>query len=79
MLSVWLENRRLGRKDYQEAMSVRIRDLEQSVSLLQTRMGNLRVEAAHLEVENRHLKRKISALETENDDQEKDGGADGQP
>ena len=56
MLSVWLENRRLTRKDYRETMLDRIRELEKIVGRLQVRIGNLRVEVAHLETENQVLR-----------------------
>lgn len=62
MVSVWLENKRLTRKDYRETLqeliqqqSVRIGELEQCVARLQVRIGNLRVEMVHLEAENRTL------------------------
>lgn len=57
VLSVWLENRRLTRKEYRETMLERIRELEGVVANLQVRIGNLRVDVAHLEAENTELRR----------------------
>lgn len=64
MLSVWLENRRLTKREYRETLqslieqqSRRISELESCVAGLQVRIGNLRVEVAHLESENTELRR----------------------
>lgn len=72
MLSVWLENHRLTRKEYRETLQVlidrqteRIGELEKCVAGLQVRVGNLRVEVAHLESENDELRR-ASGLKTRN-------------
>jgi len=59
----YLENRRLARKDFRETLLDRVRELEKVVASLQTRMGNLRVEMAHLEVENIQLKRQLGLCE----------------
>lgn len=87
----WLENRRLAKKDFRELLLDRIRELEKVVARMQTRMGNLRVEMAHLEVENRRLKRELGLCETDlqqsaggtevqdDADGETDGGSDGEP
>lgn len=60
-LSVWLENRRLTTKEYRETLLGRITVLEQTQGFLQQRIGNLRVEVAYLESENKEL-RKVSGL-----------------
>lgn len=65
--SVYLENRRLGRKDFRETLLERIRELEKVVSQLQRRMGNLRVEMAHLEVENQQLRHDQGCPERQED------------
>lgn len=57
--SAWLENRRLGKKEFRETLLERIRELEKVVAHMQTRMGNLRVEMAHLETENTGLRREL--------------------
>lgn len=56
---VFLENRRLSKKEFRETLLDRIHELETVVAQLQVRMGNLRVEMAHLEVENKQLQRQL--------------------
>jgi len=76
---VWLESRRLAKKDFRELLLDRIRELETVVANMQKRMGNLRVEMAHLETENIQLRRQLG-LEEENhrvDEQEEGGSVDG--
>jgi regulator of replication initiation timing len=63
---VWLENRRLSKKEFRETLLDRVRELEKVIGNLQTRMGNLRVEMAHLETENKALKRERDACEIRN-------------
>jgi len=87
----WLENRRLAKKDFRELLLDRIRELEKVVASMQVRMGNLRVEMAHLETENRQLKRDLGvceddlrasrgATEVQDADQQPDrGDDDGEP
>lgn len=65
MLSVWLENNRLKSKDFRETLMSRINDLELSHSSMQTRIGNLRVEVAHLESENEELRKAAGLPERE--------------
>jgi hypothetical protein len=55
----WLESRRLAKKDFRELLLDRIRELEKTVAHMQTRMGSLRVEMAHIEAENAHFRRKL--------------------
>lgn len=55
----WLENRRLTKQDFRELLLDRIRELEKTVECMQTRLGNLRVEMAHIETENAHFRRKL--------------------
>lgn len=77
--SAWLENRRLAKKEFRETLLDRIRELEKVVTSLQTRMGNLRVEMAHLEVENKQLKRRLGMLvEESNADTQDQGASDGE-
>jgi hypothetical protein len=91
---VWLENRRLSKKEFRETLLDRVRELEKVIGNLQTRMGNLRVEMAHLETENKTLKRERDACEirnhpgagcptrptgTQDADSEQDGGRDVEP
>lgn len=78
----WLENKRLERKEFREILLDRIRELESVVACLQKRMGNLRVEMAHLEVENRQLKRELGleTMEVEHaHDETSDRDDDGEP
>lgn len=51
LLAVWLENRRLSRRDYRETLESRIRDLERQMRQAYERIASLRVEVAHLEDE----------------------------
>lgn len=66
--SVYLENKRLAKKDFRETLLERIRELEKVVANMQRRMGNLRVEMAHLEVENQQLRALHGCPEKEDDD-----------
>ena len=59
---VYLENRRLMRKDYRETLLERVRELEQVVARLQTRMGCMREELGHLEAQNEALLRENKEL-----------------
>lgn len=68
LLAVWLENRRLTRKEYRETLMRRIMDLEKDVSRLQTHVGNLRVEMKGLEDELEAAEKKVDRLEVERDE-----------
>jgi hypothetical protein len=72
----WLENRRLAKKNFRELLLDRIRELENVVASMQVRMGNLRVEMAHLESENASLRRNLElsvrGAETQDADQQPD-------
>lgn len=77
--SAWLENKRLAKKEFRETLLDRIRELEKVVASLQTRMGNLRVEMAHLEVENKQLKRRLGMPVDEcHADTQDQGASDGE-
>ena len=75
----WLENRRLAKKDFRELLLDRIRELEKVVAHMQKRMGNLRVEMAHLEVENATMRRELGCparpIEVQDVDDKPDGGS----
>lgn len=49
LLKVWLENRRLLKKDYRKTMADRITELEAQVKALYATMGDLREENGRLE------------------------------
>lgn len=66
MLAVWLENRRLTRRDYRETLEERIKDLERQVGALFERVGNLRVEVAHLEGALQDERERSERLDQEN-------------
>lgn len=66
LLAVWLENRRLTRRDYRETLEERIQDLERQVAGLFERVGNLRVEVAHLEEALQDESERAQALEEDN-------------
>jgi chromosome segregation ATPase len=63
---VWLENRRLAKREYRETLMSLIEDLQRQVSGLQTRVGNLRVELAHLEEALSDERRRSDELDQEN-------------
>ena len=68
VLAVWLENRRLMQKEYRETLLGRITELESCVAGLQTRVGNLRVEVAHLEERLEDEEERADRLSLENDE-----------
>jgi len=76
----WLENRRLAKKDFRELLLDRIRELEKVVASMQRRMGNLRVEMAHLEVENATMRSELGCparpTEVQDADNERNEGDD---
>lgn len=78
---VWLENRRLSKKEFRETLLDRVRELEKVISHMQVRMGNLRVEMAHLETENTSMRRSLGCPtrpdEDDDVDSHPDGGNDG--
>lgn len=49
MLSVWLENRRLTRRDYRETLESQIRVLQRQVASLYERLNAAERELGHLE------------------------------
>lgn len=77
---VWLENRRLSKKEFRETLLDRVRELEKVIANMQRRMGNLRVEMAHLEVENATMRRELGCPvrphEEQDADQQPDRGDD---
>lgn len=77
----FLENRRLAKKDFRELLLDRVRELEKAIASMQVRMGNLRVEMAHLETENRQLRRELGVCEDQShaDEQPDRGDDDDQP
>jgi hypothetical protein len=56
LLSIWLENKRLGKREYREFLLGRIRELEETIAELQQTVGDLRVQAAELRMENVELR-----------------------
>lgn len=82
---VWLENRRLSKKEFRETLLDRVRELEKVISRMQIRMGNLRVEMAHIETENASMRRTLGCpdrpIEEEPDAHEQSdrGVDDGEP
>ena len=65
MLQVWLENRRLGKKEFKTLLLGRIEDLEKQVAACQTRIGNMREQIGHLESEVNHLEEENTSLRAE--------------
>jgi predicted nuclease with TOPRIM domain len=68
MLSVWLENRRLAKKEFRETLLERIRDLERQVAALHDRIGNQREVQAHLQERLDSEQATVNRLELENDE-----------
>lgn len=58
-LRAWLENKRLGKKEFREALTERIRELEEVVSSLQLRQANMREELGQLKAENAYLRAQL--------------------
>ena len=56
---VWIENRRLAKKEYRDVLLDRIRDLEGKTSRMHQRMEDMRAEVATLEAENKELRRRL--------------------
>jgi hypothetical protein len=69
---VWLENRRLSKKEFRETLLDRVRELEKVIARMQTRMGNLRVEMAHLEVENEQMRIRLGCADRPTEEQDAD-------
>lgn len=67
LFGVWLENRRLATKDYRETLLERIQDLERQLNGLNERVGNLRVEVAHLEEALEDERERVERLDGENE------------
>lgn len=78
LLAVWLENRRLEKKDYRDTLLGRIRELETTISEMQTSFTELKVKFALVEDENGELKR-ILEDHAQSSVQRKAGGSDAQP
>ena len=77
-LRVWLENRRLSKKEFRETLLDRVRELEKVIAHMQKRMGNLRVEMAHLEVENMQMRRQLGCPSRPTEVQDVDSHPDGE-
>ena len=80
---VWLENRRLSKKEFRETLLERVRELEKVISRMQIRMGNLRVEMAHLETENKSMRATLGCparpIEDEDANQHENRGGNDEP
>lgn len=61
LLGVWLENRRLEKKDYRETLLGRIRELETVIAGMQNEHTQLRVEMALARDENEELRTALMA------------------
>jgi hypothetical protein len=59
MLSVWLENHRLEKKDYRETLLTRIRELEVTIKDMQSAFTSLSVKLALVQDENLELREKL--------------------
>jgi len=67
VLAIWLENRRLTRRDYRETLLARIRELELLMVGLQERIGSLREEVAGLREQLDAESELVERLRGEND------------
>jgi hypothetical protein len=59
LLAVWLENRRLLKKDYRDTLLGRIRELEGKIETMYGMVSKLRVDIALLDDENAELREKL--------------------
>lgn len=59
LLAVWLENRRLEKKEYRETLLGRIRELEATITRMQTAHTETAVAVALLKDENQELKAEL--------------------
>lgn len=60
LLAVWLENRRLEKKEYRHTLLGRIRELEAMVKDMQSSFVAMSVELALVKDENRELKEQLN-------------------
>ena len=60
LLAVWLESRRLEKKEYRDTLLGRIRELEKAHETTLREVGDLRVKIALLDDENKELKDKLA-------------------
>ncbi len=82
LLAVWLENRRLEKKEYRETLIGRIRELEEVISGMQESFTTMSVNLALFKDENTELRQEIEVLRRINAKQEKDrraGGSNAKP
>lgn len=82
LLAVWLENRRLEKKDYRETLLTRIRELEALITRMQRTCTNHEVSIALLRDENSELRERLGMPKRHDAQPEisrPDGGTDAQP
>lgn len=60
----WLENKRLGKKEFRDVLVDRIANLEAQVAGLYTRLESQRGEISRLETENKHLVEEVEDLKS---------------
>jgi hypothetical protein len=59
LLAVWLENRRLEKKEYRDTLLGRIRELETTIQAMQASFTNMSVKLALVEDENSELRDRL--------------------
>lgn len=81
-LAVWLESRRLEKKDYRETLLTRIRELESKIEKMNTKYINIHTELALVKDENSELRERLGMPKRADVHQEvhgEAGGTDAQP
>jgi len=82
LASIWLENRRLEKKEYRDTLLGRIRELEDTISHMQESFTKMSVNLALAQDESSELRQEIEVLRRVNAQQESNrraGGPDAKP
>jgi hypothetical protein len=66
LLAVWLENRRLEKKEYRDTLLGRIRELETTIQGMQASFSDMKVSLALARDENEELKQRLANTVTVN-------------
>lgn len=74
LLAVWLESRRLEKKEYRDTLLTRIRELELTIKAMQDSFTAMSVKLALVEDENSELKERLKS-HVQQDVPRSDGGS----
>lgn len=72
LLAMWLESRRLEKKEYRDTLLGRIRELEGTINSMQTAWTEMNVEVALLRQQNMELSQELTVMRRINAQQEED-------